>query len=65
MSHVIGLDVSTTATKAVILDAGEGRISVLSDRDRVAYVGASSDETLRKAIGLDTTVGGSPTPFRP
>lgn len=41
---------------SVILDAGEGRISVLSARDRVAYVGASSEETLRKAIGLDTTV---------
>jgi hypothetical protein len=41
---------------SLILDAGEGRISVLSSKDRVAYVGASSGDTLRKAIGVDTTV---------
>ncbi len=41
---------------SLVLDAGDGRISVLSSRDRVAYVGASTDDALRKAIGVDTTV---------
>jgi hypothetical protein len=41
---------------SLIVDAGEGRLSVLSSRDRIAYVGDASREALRKAIGVDTTV---------
>ena len=42
---------------SLVLDAGEGRISVLSSRDHVAYVGDAKGDALRKAIGVDTTVG--------
>jgi len=41
---------------SLVLDAGDGKISIVSSRDRVAYVGVSTDDALRKAIGVDTTV---------